>query len=57
MQIAIEYYIAVDTKKTMHFQKKLTALLTNPTTLRLIDNRPEKPIQRVTSQARLQPEQ
>jgi hypothetical protein len=29
-------------------------LLTSPTTLRLIDNRPAKPMQRVNSQAKLE---
>lgn len=33
---AIEYYTATDARKATHFQKKLIALLTNPTTLQLI---------------------
>lgn len=40
MQIAIEYYINEDPRKANHFQKKLTALLTNPYTLELIEKKP-----------------
>ena len=52
-KIAIEYYISVDVKKSTHFQKKLTQLLTSPTTLRLIDYKPAKTLAKVSSQSKL----
>ena len=36
-QIAIEYYINIDSRKASHFQRKLTSLLTNPYTLEIIE--------------------
>jgi len=35
----VEYYALFDVQKTMHFQRKLSKLLSNPTTLRLMDDR------------------
>jgi hypothetical protein len=40
----------------MHFQKKLTQLLTSPVTLRLIDNKQPRTLQKVSSQAKLHQE-
>ena len=40
-QIAIEYYVNEDPRKAIHFQKKLTSLLTHPYTLELIEKKPE----------------
>jgi hypothetical protein len=34
--MAIEYYVTVDHKKSEHFHRKLTALLTNPNTIDVI---------------------
>lgn len=39
MQIAIEYYANIDIKKSEHFQRKLTSLLTNPNTIDVIDQK------------------
>lgn len=41
--MAIEYYINHDPRKMLHFQRKLTSLLTHPNTLQAIENRtPQK---------------
>lgn len=39
MQIAIEYYANVDTKKSEHFHRKLMTLLTNPNTIDVIEQK------------------
>lgn len=39
IQTAIEYYVTVDHKKSEHFHRKLTALLTNPNTIDVIQKK------------------
>lgn len=42
IKTAIEHYSTVDIKKSEHFQRKLTALLTNPNTIDVIEHKQEK---------------
>lgn len=42
MQVGIDYYIRHDPRKAQHFQKKLRLLLSDPQTLTLISNSPDK---------------
>lgn len=37
--MAIEYYATTDNKKAEHFHRKLTALLTNPNTIDIIEKK------------------
>ena len=37
-KVAVEYYIHEDPKKAGHFQRKLTTLLSNPQTLKIMEN-------------------